>query len=93
MIKQGLVEEARSLLPYRHLNPLMTVGYSELFDYFDGKTDLNSAIELVKQNTRRLAKRQLTWFSKDKDITWIQAGRKESLEDMIAIIGNVATKR
>lgn len=70
MVKQGLVEEVKSLLPYRHLNALNTVGYSELFDYFDAKTDLNSAIELIKQNTRRFAKRQLTWFRKDKDIKW-----------------------
>lgn len=73
MIKQGLVEEVRSLLPYRELNALNTVGYSELFNYFDGKTDLNSAIELIKQNTRRFAKRQLTWFRKDKEIKWIDA--------------------
>lgn len=70
MIDQGLVEEVRSLLRYRHLNALNTVGYSELFDYFDGKTDLNAAIELIKQNTRRFAKRQLTWFRKDKEIKW-----------------------
>jgi tRNA dimethylallyltransferase len=72
MIKQGLVDEARSLLPYRHLNALNTVGYSELFDYFDGKTDLHSAIELIKQNTRHFAKRQLTWFRKDKEIKWLE---------------------
>jgi len=71
MVQQGLVEEVRSLLPYRHLNALNTVGYSELFDYFDGKTDLRSAIELIKQNTRRFAKRQLTWFKKDTGIDWI----------------------
>jgi tRNA dimethylallyltransferase len=70
MIDQGLVEEVRSLLPCRHLNALNTVGYSELFDYLDGKTDLNTAIELIKQNTRRFAKRQLTWFRKDKEIKW-----------------------
>lgn len=73
MIAQGLVEEVRSLLPYRHLNALNTVGYSELFGYFDGKNDLNTAIELVKQNTRRFAKRQLTWFRKDKEIKWLMA--------------------
>ena len=71
MIAQGLVDEARALLPYRHLNALNTVGYSELFDHFDGKNDLNTAIELIKQNTRRFAKRQLTWFRKDKNITWM----------------------
>jgi len=70
MVKQGLVEEVRSLLPYRHLNALNTVGYSELFDYFDGKTNLDTALSLIKQNTRRFAKRQLTWFRKDKDIKW-----------------------
>ena len=74
MISQGLVEEVRSLLPYRHLNALNTVGYSELFDYFDGKTDLNNAISLIKQNTRRFAKRQLTWFRKDKEMKWLDAG-------------------
>ncbi|MGY3213732.1 tRNA (adenosine(37)-N6)-dimethylallyltransferase MiaA [Mucilaginibacter sp. HD30] len=71
MVAQGLVDEARALLPYRHLNALNTVGYSELFDVFDGKSDLNTAIELIKQNTRRFAKRQLTWFRKDKDIHWM----------------------
>ena len=89
MVKQGLVEEVRSLLPYRHLNALNTVGYSELFDYFDGKTDLHFAIELIKQNTRRFAKRQLTWFTKDKDITWLQADKKELIADMIMVIQNV----
>jgi tRNA dimethylallyltransferase len=73
MIAQGLVEEVRSLLPYRHFNSLNTVGYSELFDYFDGQTDLNTTIELIKQNTRRFAKRQLTWFRKDKEIKWFMA--------------------
>lgn len=71
MVAQGLIDEVRSLLPYRHLNALNTVGYSELFDHFDGKSDLNTAIELIKQNTRRFAKRQLTWFRKDKDMQWL----------------------
>ena len=88
MIEQGLVEEARRLLPYRHLNALNTVGYSELFDYFDGKTDLNSAIGLIKQNTRRFAKRQLTWFKKGKEITWIDSNR-ENFDDLnlIEVLG------
>jgi len=72
MIAQGLVDEVRSLLPYRHLNALNTVGYSEIFDYLDGKTDLPRAIELIKQNTRRFAKRQMTWFNKDKAINWVK---------------------
>jgi tRNA dimethylallyltransferase len=70
MITAGLVDEVKQLLPYRHLNTLNTVGYSEIFDYLDGKTDLPKAIEMIKQNTRRFAKRQLTWFRKDKDIQW-----------------------
>lgn len=73
MVRQGLVEEVRSLLPSRYLNALNTVGYSELFDYFDGKTDLQTAIDLIKQNTRRFAKRQLTWFRKDKGMKWMMA--------------------
>ena len=77
MVDEGLVEEVQSLLPYRHLNALNTVGYSELFDYFDGKTDLRAAIDLIKQNTRRFAKRQLTWFRKDKEIKWVNAGTPE----------------
>ena len=80
MVEQGLVEEVRSLLPHRHLNALNTVGYSELFDYFDGKTDLQTAIDLIKQNTRRFAKRQLTWFRKDKDMKWLNATSENLLE-------------
>lgn len=80
MMDQGLVEEVRSLLPYRHLNALNTVGYSELFDYFDGKTDLNTATDLIKQNTRRFAKRQLTWFRKNKEIKWLMADRPDLID-------------
>jgi tRNA dimethylallyltransferase len=82
MIEQGLVNEVRSLLPYRHLNALNTVGYSELFDYLDGKTDLQTAIDLIKQNTRRFAKRQLTWFRKDKDTKWLDAASETLLESI-----------
>lgn len=65
MMEQGLLEEARQLLPYRHLNALNTVGYKELFDYFDGKCTLEQAIADIKTHTRRYAKRQLTWFKRD----------------------------
>ena len=71
MIKDGLVEEARTLLPFRSLNALQTVGYSELFDYFDQKISMDAAIDKIKQNTRNYAKRQMTWFRKDKGIEWI----------------------
>ena len=72
MVKQGLIDEVKSLIPYRHLNALNTVGYSELFDYFDGKTDLDKAIDLIKQHTRNFAKRQLTWFRKDAGVHWLK---------------------
>jgi tRNA dimethylallyltransferase len=83
MISQGLVEEVRSLLQQRHLNALNTVGYSEMFDYFDGKTDLDTAISLIKQNTRRFAKRQLTWFRKDKEIKWLIADHPQIIENIL----------
>lgn len=72
MISQGLLDEVKALIPYRHLNALNTVGYSEIFDYLDNKTTLDTAIEKIKQNTRRFAKRQLTWFRKDKDFHWVE---------------------
>jgi tRNA dimethylallyltransferase len=83
MVEQGLVEEVRSLLSYRHLNALNTVGYSELFDYLDGKTDLDTAINSIKQNTRRFAKRQLTWFRKDKEIKWMRADNPNLIDEII----------
>lgn len=73
MIADGMVEEARSVYPKRSLNSLQTVGYRELFDYFDGQYDLDRAIELIQQNTRHYAKRQMTWFRKDKEIQWLNA--------------------
>ncbi len=65
MMADGLLEEARSLLPYRNLNPLNTVGYKELFDYFDSKCTLEQAVTDIKTHTRRYAKRQLTWFKRE----------------------------
>jgi len=66
MISMGLVDEARALLPNKNLTALKTVGYRELFDHFEGKTTLEEAVELIKRNTRRYAKRQITWFKKIK---------------------------
>ena len=74
MMVAGLEQEARKLYPYRALNALRTVGYRELFDYFEGKCSLGEAVELVKRNTRRYAKRQLTWFRRDDSILWINPG-------------------
>ena len=83
MVTAGLVEEVRPVLPYRHHNALQTVGYSEIFDYLDGKTTLAQAIELVTIHTRQYAKRQLTWFRKDAEIEWFESG--EELADRFAI--------
>ena len=70
MVAEGLEAEARAMLPQRHLNALQTVGFSELFDYFDGTISREEAIELIKRNSRRYAKRQMTWFRRDKEIQW-----------------------
>jgi tRNA dimethylallyltransferase len=70
MMDEGLENEARGLYPFRELNALQTVGYRELFDYFDGKTTIEQSIELIKRNTRRFAKRQITWFARYPEITW-----------------------
>ena len=81
MLSQGLVDEARRLYPYRHRNALNTVGYKELFDYFDGKCSLNEAVELIKLNTRHYAKRQMTWLRKDTEYQWIEPS---SIDTVIA---------
>ena len=73
MVENGLVEEAEAVYPKRRLNSLQTVGYRELFAYMDGEYDLNRAIELIQQNTRHYAKRQMTWFKRDKQIQWLNA--------------------
>lgn len=70
MMEEGLLEEAKRLFPQRHLNALNTVGYKELFEYLEGNISLEKAVEEIKKNTRRFAKRQLTWFRKDEDIKW-----------------------
>ena len=79
MIEAGLEVEARAVLPYRDCNSLRTVGYSEMFDYFDGKTTFGEAVELIKRNSRRYAKRQTTWFGRDNDIVWFNRGEEEQI--------------
>lgn len=81
MLSKGLVDEARKLYPYRRRNALNTVGYKELFDYFDGKISLNEAVEQIKLNTRHYAKRQMTWLRKDTEYQWIEPS---SIETVIA---------
>ena len=87
MVKDGLVEEAKAVYPKRQLNSLQTVGYRELFAYFDGEYDLDRAIELIQQNSRHYAKRQMTWFRHDKDIHWLNAN--ESYETNIHLIDDL----
>jgi tRNA dimethylallyltransferase len=85
MIEQGWLKEAEELYPYRNLNALQTVGYKELFAYFDGEISLERAIELIQQNTRRYAKRQLTWLRNKQEIHWInpQTEAKTLLEKFV----------
>ena len=72
MMDQGLLEEVISLYPYRELNALNTVGYKELFDHLEGRSSLQEAVERIKTNTRRYAKRQMTWFKKDTSVIWLR---------------------
>ena len=86
MVKEGLLEEAKSMCSKRHLNSLNTVGYKELFEYFDGKVSLNEAIENIKINTRQYAKRQMTWLRKNNDYKWFTVDEQE---DMLKYINAV----
>lgn len=83
MMELGLLAEVETLLPYRDLNALRTVGYQELFDFFDGTKSLDKAVEEIKQNTRRFAKRQLTWFRKNTETHWFEP---QKLAEMTALI-------
>ena len=79
MIEAGLEQEARKVYPLRHLNSLQTVGYREMFDYFDGTITREQAIELIKRNSRRYAKRQITWFGRDEEIEWFLPSEREKI--------------
>ena len=85
MMADGLLEEARSLYPLRHLNALNTVGYKELFDYLEGRWPLEEAVERIKGNTRRYARKQLTWYKKDPQIRWFHP---QETEQIISYITN-----
>ena len=87
MVEEGLEAEARTMYPKRHLNALQTVGYRELFDYFDGNCSFEEAVELVKRNSRRYAKRQLTWFRRDVNTAWFNPS------DLDAILEYIKSKR
>lgn len=88
MMEAGLLKEVESLLPDRNLNALQTVGYAELFYYLDNKLSLQEAIEMIKQNTRQYAKRQMTWFKKDKDFTWFAPAQVNEIIEFITSKNN-----
>ncbi len=83
MIEEGLVDEVKQLIPNKHLNALQTVGYKELFEYFDGICSLDFAVERIKINTRQYAKRQMTWFKKDNEINWFNMEEIISIQNII----------
>ena len=84
MMEEGLLEEARIMLPYREANALNTVGYKELFNYFDGVWNLSEAVERIKGNTRRYARKQLTWFKRDTQMRWFHPDDQELMMNYIS---------
>ena len=88
MMEEGLLEEAKGVYPYKHLNSLNTVGYKEMFMYLDGEWTLDFAIEKIKQNSRIYSRKQMTWFKRDTDITWFHPDQKE---EIINHINNLLT--
>jgi tRNA dimethylallyltransferase len=88
MMSEGLLEEIRSVLPYKDLNALQTVGYKELFKYLEGNWDLETAISEIKKNTRRFAKRQLTWFKRNEETIWLdgQSSPERKLENVAVAV-------
>ncbi|MBC7523643.1 MAG: tRNA (adenosine(37)-N6)-dimethylallyltransferase MiaA [Flavobacterium sp.] len=86
MMQNGLLDEVKNLLPYQNLNALQTVGYSELFQFFEGKISLETAVEEIKKNTRRFSKRQLTWFKRLENVTWF-----DYLSDIQLILNEITS--
>ena len=84
MVEAGLIEEARNLYAYRNLNSLNTVGYKELFKYFENEWTLDYAINMIQQNTRRYAKKQMSWFNKDREIEWFHPEDKKAIHEYIS---------
>ena len=84
MMVEGLLQEAEKFYEFKKLNTLNTVGYKELYEYMDGKITLDFAVNMIKQDTRRYAKRQMTWFNRDKEILWFHPDELESkLESVV----------
>jgi len=88
MLEEGLLQEAEQFYQYKKLNSLNTVGYREIFDYMDNVHNFETAIELIKRNTRRYARRQLTWFHKDKDIKWFNPENKTEVFEFVKTINS-----
>ena len=88
MVNAGLIDEVKSLTPFKHYNALQTVGYKELFEYFNGNCSLEFAIERIKINTRQYAKRQMTWFKKDESIQWFNIEESKTFDKIIMSIKN-----
>jgi tRNA dimethylallyltransferase len=89
MVADGLEDEAKSLFELRNLNALNSVGYKEFFEYFEGKITRDKAIDFIKRDTRRFAKRQMTWWAREKDIRWFEADEKDLIIDFITSILNL----
>lgn len=83
MMEAGLLEEAKRVYPYRDLNSLNTVGYKELFAYFDGTCSLDEAVDLIKRNSRKYARKQLTWFRRDTEIQWFEPDQLKDIIDFL----------
>ena len=83
MLFDGLLQEAEQFYSYKHLNTLNTVGYKELYEYMDGNWTLSFAINMIKQDSRRYAKRQLTWFNRDKEIKWFEPEEEDRILDYV----------
>ena len=86
MMAQGLLDEVRAMAPYREVNALNTVGYKELFDYMDGRWPLEEAIERIKGNTRRYARKQLTWYKRDENIRWFHPDQQQDILNYISLL-------
>lgn len=84
MLEEGLEDEVRGLYPLRHLNALNTVGYKEFFDYFENKTDYDEAVRLIKRNSRRYARKQLSWFRRDEHIHWFHPNQYTEIMDFVS---------
>ena len=85
MIEKGLINEAKNVYPHKGINPLNTVGYKELFAYFDGDMSEDEAIELIKKNTRNYARKQLSWFRRDNTITWFEPERTDDIINFLEL--------